>query len=219
MSRRRPPARRPKPKGQLGLPAVIAFTGVGILVVALGAVLLVVLSGGGDDDDGNGGPSPVAAADVLPDLGDLGFTLAERGQDPGVPPGQDMARARYLANNGGQVLMRVYLLATTEEAFDLYGTVVQAYATIPIQALVGSDPTQPDTSLPGGPANVVSTGPDLGEQHTSYETTRPDSQGNAVWTDIYLDGRWVIAVQYLAAATTDSMTPRTEIASRILAAR
>ncbi|MEX2081089.1 MAG: hypothetical protein WEC33_05690 [Dehalococcoidia bacterium] len=202
---------------------MVALGGGGLLLVGVAAFALLALTGGDDDatpaDDATPVPA-VTAAEALPNLVDLGFRLQDQGKDPLVGAEQDMARAIYGPTSGRnrQVLMRVYFADSEAEAFELFGKIAQAYAVMPVQALLAQDPTEASPDLPGGPANVSSdSGPALGDEQAWYETTQPDSEGKAVWTDIYILGRAVVAIQLLDLETADSLAARTEIARRVLA--
>lgn len=216
MSGRKPIRRK---KNRSGLYAALAAIGV-VAVLAIAAVVLFTGSSGDDDEPEPANPDGTAATaqEAVPDLEDLGYDLLEVGRDPAVSETNDMARARYA--KGGterkEVLLRIYYAGSPEEAFELYTQVTQAYAVMPIQVLINADPTEPTDGLPGGPANVIlPSGPAVGGTRASYQTAQSDSNGNAVWTDVYLEGTTVFAVQVLDTSEWDSMPTRTTIAERI----
>ncbi len=143
----------------------------------------------------------------------------QQGKDPLVPATQDMVKAGYRQTSApmGSALLRIYIEPDVAAAQKLFGTIAEAYGTIPLAALIEQDPTRPLSSA-GAPANTGTVSPPLGDQQRSYVTIRADSQGNRVWTDIYRSRRTVIVVQLLQPAAVNQDDLRKEIAARILAA-
>lgn len=187
------------------------------IVTALGIVAAVACGGGGKSaapapGTGTGtSAAPAAAtgaqpraADVVPDLGTLGYTLQQKGKEISVPPHSDMAQALYQKGSdaGKAVLVKLWLFENAADAQAHYTT----YATLmrnPPPEVLGAASKQADTAAPG-----------VGEQRQSY-VSETDAKGNHVYTDILRQGRTVLLVQTIDQAAADLMPARTAIATAV----
>lgn len=55
----------------------------------------------------------------------------------------------------------------------------------------------------------------VGDQSKAYVTTKPDTNGTLVWTDVYRFGRVVTVVQVLSRNEPEALKARTVIAEKI----
>lgn len=181
--------------------------------VALGALAFLLVAFGaacGDDDDdapaGNGSTTPVTAADLLPDLTGDGFALVETGRVPGAAESQDAHIALY-AKQGtvSAARVEVNMHATAEAAADQFGAISEALRNPPPD-LFGPNATQTDNQA------VFQ-----GDQSRSYVTTKPDGNGNLVYTDAYRFNRAVAIVYVISSDSAAAAEARKGIAEKISA--
>ena len=156
-------------------------------------------------------PSPSASADAqfkaqdaVPDLGPLGYTVQQKGKDPGAGTA-DVYRALFAKSGGKAALTVLYAFPDAATALDQYGALATALKNPPPD-FVGAKATFIDAASPAA-----------GEEHKAYVTQAADGQGNKVWTDIYRFGRVVAIVQLLDDGKTDQLDTRLKIAQLIAA--
>jgi hypothetical protein len=149
----------------------------------------------------------VTAAQLLPDLKDLGYTLTQKGKDPGAPAAVDSMQALYAKDDGSSkaIQVRVYVFPTVAAAKQQFTTVAAAFKNPPPEVF-GTDVKDLDA-----------TSPKAGDQQKSYVTDKPDSNGNSAWTDIYQGGPVLVIAQVLdqGSGGAGPMNVRTQIAERI----
>jgi hypothetical protein len=185
----------------------------------LAAVVVFTLAAGGcggDDDDAPAttpasGPTATAstrafkAAELVPDLGSLGFVAAQQGPDAATGPKVDVHRVLWQKSGTNRgALGVIYVFPDAAAATQQFTVLAEALRNPP-----------PDY-LGGAKANwTEAPSPKVGEQQKSYITSEPDGQGNRAWTDVYRMGRVVTIVQLLDSAQGDQMTTREAIAKKL----
>lgn len=142
----------------------------------------------------------------------------EQGRDPLAPGDVDMARALYdrPGPTERRAIVQAYLEKDVTAAQAQFAKVADAYRTMPIGMLL-SNPLAAGNPQGQPAANRAAEGPALGDDHQSFITKSPDSQGKNVWTDVYRFGRAVVAVQVLESSETDAATARKQIAEQVQA--
>ena len=166
---------------------------------------------GGDDDapkTGAAGTTAAAlkAADLVPDLGPLGYTLVQQGRDPAAIGSADVYRALWQKGQTSPkgALAAIYVFADANTATQQFTILADALRNPPPDYLGGAKATfDPAPS------------PKVGDQQRSYATKDPDGQGNRAWTDIYRVGRVVAIIQLLDSAQSDQVQLRTTLAGKI----
>lgn len=181
----------------------------GIALAALAALTLALGAACGDDDDtapSGDGATPATAADLLPDLSGDGFSLVETGRVPGAAESQDAHVAIYGKQGAvSSARVEVNMHPAPEAAADQFGAISEALKNPPAD-LFGPNATQADNQA------VYQ-----GDQSRSYVTTRPDGQGNLVYTDAYRFGRAVVIVYLISNDPTAAAEARKDIAEKISA--
>jgi hypothetical protein len=153
-----------------------------------------------------GGTTPVTAADALPDLSSDGFALVETGRVPGAAESQDAHFAIYGKQGAvSQARVEVNMHPTPEAAAGQFGAISEALKNPPPD-LFGPNATQADNQA------VFQ-----GDQSRSYVTTKPDGQGNLVYTDAYRFGRAVVIVYLISNDPAAAAQARKDIAEKISA--
>lgn len=179
---------------------------VALALLALVALLAVAACGGGDDDEGdNGSAAPaLTAAGLLPDLSASGFSLVQSGRVPGAAESQDASFAIY-ARQGpvSQARVEVNLHPAPGAATEQFNAIAEALRNPPPD-LFGPNATQADNQA------VFQ-----GDQSRSYVTTKPDAQGNLVYTDAYRFGRAVVIVYVIGNDQQAASETRKAIAEQI----
>jgi hypothetical protein len=161
-------------------------------------------------------PATAAAPDVIPDLTDLGFRVEPGGggQDPFVPETIDHARQIYAGPEGGEIIVRLYIHPTAEEAEAGFTQLVDAYSNAPLGTVL-ENPL--DAGNPQGPpAFNEADGPAIGDAVQSFVTKQPDRNNRGVTTDVFRHGRLVAVIQVLGDASSDHMDLRSTVANRII---
>ena len=163
-------------------------------------VTAIVLAACGGNDD------PPDAADIIPDMEDLGLVVADEGRDTFVPPDQDMRRALYLdpEDDNRAATVTVYVLDGEEAARMNYAIFAEALANPPPE-FFGAEAEQ-------APAEPL----DLGDERAAYVTAQPDAHGRLVWTDIVRTGQVVFITQVLALDGEDHVAARSLVAERVI---
>ncbi|MCL4242759.1 MAG: hypothetical protein KJ048_15520 [Dehalococcoidia bacterium] len=181
----------------------IALAGLAALALAFGPAC-------GDDDDtapADAGGTPTTAADLLPDLSADGFALVETGRVPGAAESQDAHFAIYAKQGAiSQARVEVNMHSTPDAATDQFNAISEALRNPPPD-LFGPNATQADSQA------VFQ-----GDQSRSYVTTKPDGQGNLVYTDAYRFGRAVVIVYLISNDPAAAAEARKDIAEKISAA-
>ncbi len=180
----------------------IALAGLAALALAFGPAC-------GDDDDtepADAGGTPATAADLLPDLSGDGFALVETGRVPGAAESQDAHFAIYAKQGAiSQARVEVNMHPTPDAATDQFNAISEALRNPPPD-LFGPNATQAD-----GQAVFQ------GDQSRSYVTTKPDGQGNLVYTDAYRFGRAVVIVYLIGNDPAAAGAARKDLAEKISA--
>lgn len=164
---------------------------------------LVAACGGGKEDP----PSPpvTSAAELVPDLTDAGFRVDTKGKLPSLTPGQDAYLAIFAGSKPSVSSVRVELnlLQSADAASTQFAAIADALRNPPPD-LFGPGTTQAD----GTP--VYDT-----DGERSYVTSRPDAQGNLVYTDAYRMGRVIAIVYTLGSDAEAAKAVRRLVAERI----
>lgn len=178
---------------------------VALALLALLALFGAVACGGGDDDDTANGAAPaLTAADLLPDLSGSGFSLVQSGRVPGAAESQDANFAIYARQSAvSQARVEVNMHPTPDAATDQFNTIAEALRNPPPD-LFGPNATQADNQA------VFQ-----GDQSRSYVTTKPDGQGNLVYTDAYRFGRAVVIVYVIGNDQQAAAETRKDIAEQV----
>lgn len=127
------------------------------------------------------------AADLIPDLSSDGFVKQESGRPQGATTDQDVHFAIF--NGSGAVAavrIEVNMQPTEDGAAVQFGTLADALRNPPPD-LFGPNATQAD----GTPVHQA-------DQSRSYVTTRPDVNGNLVYTDAHRFGRAIVIIYVIA---------------------
>ncbi len=180
---------------------------VALALLALLAIFGAAACGGGDDDDTGGDTAPaISAADLLPDLSGDGFSLVQSGRVPGAAESQDANFAIYARQGAvSQARIEVNMHPTPDAATAQFNAISEALRNPPPD-LFGPNATQADNQA------VFQ-----GDQSRSYVTTKPDGQGNLVYTDAYRFGRAVVIVYLISNGPTAAAEARKDIAEKISA--
>lgn len=178
---------------------------VALALLALLAIFGAVACGGSDDDDSGDDISPaLTAADLLPDLSGDGFSLVQSGRVPGAAESQDANFAIYTRQGAvSQARIEVNMHPTADAATSQFNAIAEALRNPPPD-LFGPNATQADNQA------VFQ-----GDQSRSYVTTKPDGQGNLVYTDAYRFGRAVVIVYVIGNDPQAAAQTRKEIAEAI----
>lgn len=179
------------------------------------AVAVAALSGCGDDTPGTvanvtvtGSPATAAtAAEIIPKLEDLGFTLVQQGKPAASTNTQDVAIAQYQRTTPTQMAARVEVsvLPDVATATTTFGTLSEALRNPPPD-LFGPNATQVDGTATG-----------VGDQSKAFVTAKPDGQGNFVFTDSYRFGRTFVITYLVAKSSDDAVKTRKAIAEKVKA--
>lgn len=165
----------------------------------------------GGDDDESASPTSASTASatvkaraLLPDLTDLGFTLAESGLDPGNPT-FDSAVAIYKGKEAQQeVQVRIYVLPTESAANTQFNAFAEALRNPPKEFL-------------GVEAKFVdAASPQIGDARKSYKTAAADSRGYTAYSDVYRKGRTVVLSQVVDKAA-EGAPLREQVGARAMA--
>lgn len=183
------------------------------LVVSIAAA--VAVAGCGDDAPGTvahvtvtGSPATAAtAAEIIPNLEDLGFKLIQQGKPAASTNVQDVALAQYQRTTPTQMAARVEVsvLPDAATATTTFGTLSEALRNPPPD-LFGPNATQVDGTATG-----------VGDQSKAFVTAKPDGQGNFVFTDSYRFGRTFVITYLVAKSSDDAANTRKAIAERVKA--
>jgi len=177
--------------------------GAALALLASFAILGAIACGGGNDDDGGSAPA-ATAADLIPDLSGGGFTMAETGRVPGATTAQDAHYAVFgKAGPVSSVRVEVNMHPDVGAATKQYSTISEALRNPPPD-LFGPNATQRDNEA------VYQA-----DQSRSYVTTKPDGQGNLVYTDAYRFGRAVVIVYMISSDPAEAAKIRKDIAERM----
>lgn len=154
-----------------------------------------------------GAKATETAVELLPKLDDLGFTLTQTGKPTVAQAGLDAAIGQYTRTSPTAMSARIEIslypdVATATSQF----TVLSGALQNPPPGLFGPDTTQTDTARPGP-----------GDEGKSYVTSKPDGNGNFVWSDSYRFGRSFVVVYTLGTDAKQALTVRTQIAERLQA--
>jgi len=170
---------------------------------------------GGDDDDAAGDAptsvargSATAAAGLIPDLSKAGFTTAVSDRVPGSTQNQDTAYAIFAQGVGGKVASirtEIILHSNSAKADAQYGPLAEALRNPPPD-LFGGAAVQADGTLAF-----------QGDRSKSYQTTKPDGQGNFVFSDIYRMGRAVVIIYTVGPASEETASIRKQVAEAVAA--
>ncbi len=181
----------------------------GIALAALAALTLALGAACGDDDGAaapGDGATGATAADLLPDLSGDGFSLVETGRVPGAAESQDAHVAIYARQGAvSSARVEVNMHPAAEAATDQFGAISEALKNPPPD-LFGPNATQADNQA------VFQ-----GDQSRSYVTTKPDGDGNLVYTDAYRFGRAVVIVYLISNDPAAAAETRKDIAEKISA--
>ncbi len=190
-----------------------------LTLLAAGASIALAACGGGDDvsktvkgPPATPAPSSVSSApaaakkatDLLPKLADLGYDTSNVQQLPTGGPGQEhvFILFRKLTPPAFQARVEVYALADVTTAQTTFKSEVDALTNPP----PGSDLPGPNTSTqPVGTA----------DETRSFVTTRPDSQGTLVWSDVYRHGSVVFIASVQGKDSPDAVSLRRTLGERI----
>lgn len=173
-------------------------------------VLAVVGSACGGDDDENtpaATSTPEPPAELVPELGDLGYQKLPSSQDVIEVPGAKQSRVDFqiAGVEPRKVTFHMYTHSQLAMAQDTFAKVRESWKNPPPGLLGARNVTNEDT-----------TGPDLGDEHHAFRTDRPDNTGDRIWTDVYRFGTTVAVVQVLDRDTADGQLElRTQLASRL----
>jgi hypothetical protein len=153
------------------------------------------------------GPIAAHAAEVIPNLDDLGFKLTQQGKPTASTNVQDVSLAQYqkTANPPMSARVEISVLADVPTATTTFGTLSEALRNPP-PGLFGPNATQVD----GPPTGV-------GEQSKAFVTAQPDGQGNYVFTDAYRFGRTFVITYLIAKNPAEALTARKAIAEKVKA--
>lgn len=164
--------------------------------------------------DGNDPPATATAdvqlaepADLVPDVGDLGYEAIPSSQGVIEGPGAKQYRADFQVpgEDSRKATFHIYTHEETAMAEETYERVRDGWLKPPPGSLGARDAE-----------NEPTEGPALGDERQSYQTTRTDTSGNRIWTDVYRFGTTVAVVQVLDKDSDDSQMPlRTDLASRV----
>lgn len=174
----------------------------------------ITACGGGEED-----ASAVTAAGLIPSLDELGYTMVESGRDPFAPADLDMARALYVNPEPYEqsLIVIVYVQDDAETASGQFKQLVDAYANMPIGALL-ADPLSAGDPQGQPPANrAIDSGPQAGEERAWFRTQRADSRGTHVWSDVYRQGRVAVVVQVLSRDEARAADVREQVIDAVLA--
>lgn len=166
----------------------------GFALAAIGLISLLAVGCGGSDSS--------AAQDMIPDLKDQGFQLAEQGKDPFAGPEIDTYRALYQADDGRAAMVLIYVEDNATAAQARYASLSTALEHPPAE-FFGADAEQSD-------AESIA----IGDEQRAFVTAQADQQGNLIWTDIYRSGRTIAIIQLLASGE-DQQDLRRAIASAV----
>jgi len=169
----------------------------------------LIACGDGNEDEPPvpvGTPTPVAPADLVPELDDLGYEAIPSTEGLIEGPGALQIRRDFQdPADGSKATIHLYTHSELAMAEETYTKVREAWKNPPPGSLGSRSATNVDTD-----------GPELGDESHSFRTEQSDSSGRRIWTDIYRFGRTVAVVQVLDVATADAqMELRTELASRV----
>ena len=141
----------------------------------------------------------------MPDLAALGLRLVSQQRDPAAQPGQDAHRALYQKDTAPKLSARVdtQVLPDNGQAMQVWGIKAEAMRNPPPD-FIGASATF-----------VVAAPAAAGDQARAYVTSKADSQGNLVWTEVYRFGRAVVIVQVLGTDVPETARARATIAQTI----
>lgn len=168
--------------------------------------LFAAACGGSDSDDETGGDAipALTAADLLPDLSASGFSLVQSGRVPAAAESQDANFAIYARQGAvSQARVEVNMHPTPDAAAAQFGAIAEALRNPPPD-LFGPNATQTDNEA------IFQA-----DQSRSYVTTKPDGQGNLVYTDAYRFGRAVVIVYVIGNDQQAASETRQDIAEQI----
>jgi hypothetical protein len=185
---------------------------------AAGLLAALAAAGCGGDDDATAptnasgaGATPATstrtlkAAAVVPDLGSLGYVIAQQGPDAATTPKVDVHRVLWQKSGTNRGALGVIYVFADEAA-----------ATQQFTVLADALRNPPPDYLGGAKANwTEAPSAKVGNQQKSYITSEPDGQGNRAWTDVYRMGRVIAIVQLLDSAQSDQMPTREAIAKKL----
>ena len=185
------------------------------------AGLVLASCGGGQDvsktvkdvSPGAAAPSPNAsagtlakktAAEMLPDLSDLGY---QKSTVEKLPTGGDSARIHYrkLTPPAFEALVDIGVYPSIDAAHSAFVNAVQALPNPP-----------PGSDFPGPNTATARSGP--GDEGQAFVTIRPDNNGTLVWSDVYRFGNVFVTAYVLGKDGPDALALRKAIGERIAAA-
>ena len=141
------------------------------------------------------------AADRIPDLRSDGFVRVESGRPPGAAANQDVHFAIF---SGDPPIVAVRLetnvIPEVAQASSQFSSLADALRNPPPD-LFGPNATQANFE----PAYQ-------GDQSRSYVTTRPDAQGNLVYTDIHRFGRAIVIIYVISSDADAALELREQLA-------
>jgi len=189
--------------------------------VAAVTVLVAAACGGGDDVSKTvkGAPATAAgssatsfvanakkATDLLPKLSDLGYDTSNVQQLPTGGPGQDHVAVLFRKQTppASYARVEVYSLSQATTAQTTFKSAVDALTNPP-----------PGSDLPG--PNTANQPVGTADETQSFVTTKPDSQGTLVWSDVYRHGNVVCIVFVQGNGSADAVSLRRTLADRIAA--
>ncbi|GAB4337831.1 MAG: hypothetical protein Kow0010_26030 [Dehalococcoidia bacterium] len=168
---------------------------------------------------GSSESATVKAADLIPPLEDLGYTMVESGRDPFAPSELDMARALYVNPTPYEqrIIVIVYVQHDAETASGQFKQLVDAYANMPVGALL-ANPLSAGNPQGQPPANrAIDDGPNAGDERAWFRTQRADSQGTHVWSDVYRQGQVAVVIQVLSRDEARAAEVRGAVIESVLA--
>lgn len=141
----------------------------------------------------------------MPDLSAEGFRLEASGKLPAITPGQDAFIAIFAGSKSAvsSIRVEVNLLPAADAAKAQFGAIADALRNPPPD-LFGPGTTQAD----GIPVYQA-------DEARSYVTSKPDAQGNLVYSDAYRMGRAIVIVYTLGNDPAIADAARELVAKRI----
>jgi len=184
-----------------------------LLALAIALVGAFSFACGGDDAETQ--PTAVPTIDegratdakgMLPDLTALGFTLGENARISGATSSQDAYFGIYEKPGAGPVSgarIEINFLPRPDIAVQQFVTLADALRNPPAD-LFGPDATQVDNQI------VFQA-----SQSRSYVTTKPDGQGNYVFTDAYRYNQAVVIIYTIGKQNAETNKIRQDIATEV----
>ena len=170
-----------------------------------------VACGGGDDDEPTDTAVPAAptagtAAELVPDMAELGFTLSSQ-LVPGLAETATTKVALYENASGPVKSVRFEIgIAASSDA-----------ATQQFNAFAGALKNPPPGMFGGDTKQLDNTPAFQADQSKSYKTDKPDQQGGVVFTDLHRFGRAVVIVYSIGPDNAETVEVRKALGEKMAA--